>query len=44
MFLQSHTVDVQTEKAHQADVAPTELSTASYDLGYEPEEWTLGIG
>lgn len=44
MFLVSHTVEVHTEKEHQADVAPTEPSIASYDLGYEPDEWTLGIG
>lgn len=37
-------VEVQTEKEHQDDGQPIAPSIASYDLGYEPEEWTLGIG
>lgn len=44
MLLLSNTVEVQTEKEHQADISPTEPSTVSCDLGYEPEECTLGIG
>lgn len=42
MFLMSYIVEVQTETELQADVAHP--SIALYGVGYEPEEWTLGIG
>lgn len=45
VFLLSHKrVEDKTEKEHRADVPPTEPSIASHNLGYEPEECTLGIG